>query len=169
MKKNYFVIFLFVSIAFVFAFGCATTPGQTPEPGKGGAAMDISSYNKQLTDHSIGGFAYKSSKLDTVKWDRWAAKAAPIVKDIIAKLPEGYALQVTGHTDASGPEEKEGGKPGNLKISTDRAKTVYDALKRANINSPKMTYKGIGSEELINGYDPRAAEQRRVSFKIVQK
>ena len=58
-------------------------------------------------------------------------------------------------------------KPGNIKISTDRAKTVYDALLNANISSPKLTYKGVGSDELLPDYDPRAGEQRRVTFKIV--
>jgi outer membrane protein OmpA-like peptidoglycan-associated protein len=163
MKKANMKFFLF---AFIFAFGCASSPA--PQT-KTDAGIDISSMNKQLTDQSISGFAYKSSKLDNAKWDKWAIKAAPIVKEILNKLPEGYVLQATGHTDSSGPEEATGDKPGNYKISTDRAKTVYDALKRANISSPKITYKGIGSDELLSEYAPKAAEQRRVSFKIVAK
>lgn len=161
MKKVNAMLFLF---AFIFAFGCASAPA--PEPAKD-SGVDVSSLNRQLSDHSIGGFAYKSSKLDTAKWDRWARTAAPLVKEIISKLPEGYVLQATGHADASGPEEPTGNKPGNIKISTDRAKAVYDALKRANIDSPKVTYKGIGSDELLSEFDSRAAEQRRVTFKIV--
>ncbi len=168
MKKNN--LFLILS-AFVFALGCASTPAPAPEVKKdSGSNVDfISSQNQQLANHSIGGFAYKSSRLDTAKWDRWAEKAAPIVKEIVTKLPDGYVLQVTGHTDASGPEEPEGQKPGNIKISTDRAKTVYDALERAGISSSKITYKGIGSDELLNMYDRKAGEQRRVTFKIVGK
>jgi outer membrane protein OmpA-like peptidoglycan-associated protein len=162
MKKSNVKLFLF---ALIFAFGCASAPA--PEPKKD-VGIDLSSQNKQLSDYSIGGFAYKSSKLDTAKWDVWATKASPVVKEIISKLPEGYILQVTGHTDGSGPEEATGEKPGNIKISTDRAKTVYDALKRANINTSKITYKGIGSDELLNEFDPKAAQQRRVTFKIVQ-
>ncbi len=155
-----------VLIAVLFVIGCASSPAQQPAKDAGPAMPDLSTQNQQLANYSIGGFAYKSSKLDNAKWDVWAYKAAPVVKEIIAKLPEGYVLQVTGHTDASGPEEPVGDKPGNLKISTDRAKTVYDALKRAKINSPKITYKGIGSSELLPNFDSRAAEQRRVSFKI---
>lgn len=167
MKLNYlFCLFL----AFIFSIGCASTPQQQVKkdtvPDTTG---DIVSQNQQLANYSIGGFDYKSSKLDTARWDRWAVKAAPIVKEIIGKLPEGYILQVTGHTDASGPEGPEGAKPGNIKISTDRAKAVYDALKKANVDSPKITYKGIGSEELRQNYDPRAPEQRRVTFKIVPR
>ena len=132
MKKNFLFIILFVVI---FAVGCASSQAPAPEVKKdtGSVSGLISSQNQQLQNHSIGGFAYKSSKLDNAKWDRWAEKAAPIVKEIITKLPEDYALQVTGHTDASGPEKAESDKPGNIKISTDRAKTVYDALGRAGI------------------------------------
>jgi outer membrane protein OmpA-like peptidoglycan-associated protein len=163
MKKNNVILFLF---ALIFAFGCASAPA--PEQKKD-SAIDVSTQNKQLSSYSVGGFAYKSSRLDNAKWDVWATKASPVVKEIISKLPEGYVLQVTGHTDGSGPEEATGDKPGNIKISTDRAKTVYDALKRANIDSPKITYKGIGSNELLSQFDPKAAEQRRVTFKIVSK
>jgi outer membrane protein OmpA-like peptidoglycan-associated protein len=97
----------------------------------------------------------------------WATAAAPVVKGVIDKLPEGYVLQVTGHTDARGPEGPVGAKPGNIKISTDRAKAVFDALKAKGVTSPKMTYKGVGSSELIPGVDPKDAQQRRVTFKVV--
>lgn len=156
---------IFFAFALIVAVGCASSP-EVKQDVKADVP-DISSQNGQLSQYPIGGFAYKSSKLDTEKWDRWAASAAPVVQEILNKLPDGYALQVTGHADASGPEEPVGNKPGNIKISTDRAKTVYDALGRANISSPKMTYKGVGSDELLPEYDPKAAEQRRVTFKIV--
>ncbi|MBN2039640.1 MAG: OmpA family protein [Spirochaetes bacterium] len=155
---------IFIAFALILAVGCASTPAQQDtKPG----VPDLTSQNEQLSNYPISGFAYKSSKLNTAKWDQWAKDASPIVQEILDKLPEGYALQVTGHADASGPEEPVGNKPGNIKISTDRAKTVYNALGRANISSPKMTYKGVGSDELLPEYDPKAAEQRRVTFKIV--
>jgi outer membrane protein OmpA-like peptidoglycan-associated protein len=99
----------------------------------------------------------------------WAKAAAPVVKEVINNLPEGYVLQVTGHSDGRGPEDPVGAKPGNIKISTDRAKAVYDSLGRQGITSPKMTYKGIGSSEPISGIDPDDAQQRRVTFKVVPK
>ena len=163
MKNTFFPIF----ITLLFVIGCASTEPQAPKL-TATNTPNISTMNQQLADSSIGGFAYKSSKLDMAKWDNWAQKASPIVKEIITKLPDGYALQVTGHADASGPEEPTGNKPGNIKLSTDRAKTVYDALKRANIDSPKIIYKGVGSSELLDNYDSKAQEQRRVTFKIVQ-
>lgn len=133
------------------------------------SSLFVSSSNEQLANIPVGGFGYKSSKVPPQKWDKWAKAAAPIVKGIIDKLPEGYVLQVTGHTDSSGPEEPVGNKPGNIKISTDRALTVHSSLKKQGITSPNMTYKGVGSSEPIEGVDTRDPNQRRVTFKVVPK
>ena len=157
-----------VSIIISFIAGCGSSPQVEKDTG-GETTKMISAQNKQLANSSLGGFGYKSSKLPRAQWDNWARNAAPVVKDILTKIPEGYVLQVTGHADASGPEEPTGNKPGNIKISSDRAYTVYSALKRAGIESPRMTYKGIGSSELLEGVDPRSGEQRRVTFKVMPK
>ena len=133
----------------------------------------INTQNDQLAKIPVKGFAYKGSKVPEQEWDKWAETAAPVVKQVIDKLPEGYNLQVTGHADQVGPEEpllsKKGKevKPGNLKISTARAKAVYDALKKKGIDSPKLTFKGVGSSELTSDCDPKDACQRRVTFKVV--
>lgn len=164
--KNFYLLILAGLVAFTFS--CGGGKEVKKDVGDPNAAL-ISTQNGQLANYPLDGFGYKSSKLDTAKWDKWAATASPIVKEILKKIPEGYVLQVTGHADASGPEQPEGNKPGNIKISKDRAKTVYDALKRANITSPKLTYKGLGSDELVDGADPKAAEQRRVTFKVLPK
>ena len=170
MKSSH-IFLLLTGLTFLVILGCQTAP--PPAPMKEQAAMpappDISGENRTLSKYGIGGFAYKSAKLDTASWDRWAKSAEPLVKDILSKLPDGYALQITGHADASGPEEPVGDKPGNIKISTDRAKTVYDALKKANVTSPKLTYAGTGSRDLLPNFAPRAAEQRRVTFEIVKQ
>ena len=163
MKRHHLLICF---VALVFILGCSS--GQVDKDEEVTSKL-ISAQNKQLADNSLDGFGYKSSKLPAQKWDRWAKSAAPVVKEILQKIPEGYVLQVTGHADASGPEEPVGNKPGNIKISKDRAYTVYSALKRAGIDSPKMTYKGIGSSELLDGVDPKGADQRRVTFKVMPK
>ncbi len=155
-------------IIFTFIVGCSSSP-KVEKDGGGETTKLISAQNKQLANSSFGGFGYKSSKLPAAQWDDWAKNAAPVIKDILSKLPEGYLLQVTGHADGSGPEEPTGNKPGNIKISSDRAYTVYSALQRAGTDSPKMTYKGIGSSELLEGVDPRSGEHRRVTFKVMPK
>jgi outer membrane protein OmpA-like peptidoglycan-associated protein len=125
--------------------------------------------NSQLSKFPVTGFAYKSSKLPAQEWDRWAVAAAPVVKGIVNKIPDGYALEVRGHADSRGPEGPEGDKPGNLKISTDRAKAVYDSLAKAGIKSNKITYRGVGSSEPTPNADQASAKQRRVTFVIVPK
>ena len=132
------------------------------------ADLWVRSSNEQLERIPVGGFGYKSSEVPPQSWDAWATTSAPVVSGVLSKLPAGYVLQVTGHTDASGPESAEGQKPGNIRISTARAKAVYDSLKKKGISSPKMTYKGVGSSEPIAGVDPRDAAQRRVTFRVVK-
>jgi len=129
----------------------------------------VKSSNEQLARVPFDGFAYKSSEVPSQKWDKWAVTAAPVISGVISKLPEGYVLQVTGHTDGSGPEDPQGDKPGNIKISTDRARAVHSALKKKGITSPKMTYKGIGSSQLLSDVDSRSGAQRRVTFNVVPK
>ena len=153
---------LFLGIIMVFVIGC----GSTPAPKQQDTApkiTDISAQKKQLQGTTIDGFGYKSSKLDQSKYDNWAKENYPLVMEILNKLPD-YNIQVTGHADASGPEEPVGDKPGNIKISTDRAKPVYDALINAGVPEDRLSYKGIGSDDLLPDYDPKAAEQRRVTL-----
>ena len=129
----------------------------------------VGGLNKQLEKASIGGFDYKSSTIPAWKYDAWAKVSAPVVQNVLTQVPEGYVLQVTGHTDSRGPETATGDKPGNIKISTDRAKSVYDSLRRNGITSDKLTYKGVGSAQPLSGVSPDDASQRRVSFVVVPK
>jgi len=164
MKKLSLVLAVIVAMGMV---ACSSTEVQQPA-GDPNVAL-VSAQNKQLEKIPVTGFAYKSAVVPKQNWDKWATAAAPVVKEVLNKLPEGYVLQVTGHADGSGPEEPVGNKPGNIKISTDRAKAVYNALKAKGIDSPKMTYKGVGSSELLPGVDPRDGANRRVTFKVVPK
>ena len=159
--KNFVILLL----SLVIVWGCASTEEVKKDEITPGEI--VSAQNEQLSNHPVGGFAYKSSALDTEIWKRWAEAAAPIVKEILTKIPDGYVLQITGHADASGPEEPVGNKPGNIAISSDRAQTVFNALKDAGVDSPKITFKGMGASELLEEYDSRAAEQRRVTFRVM--
>lgn len=164
MKK--IVMSIFTLIIATAIISCGDKQVKTKPAPSGGLVGPL---NKQLQEASLDGFGYKSTKPPASKFDKWAKSAAPLVKKVLTQLPEGYVLQITGHTDASGPEEPEGNKPGNIKISTGRAKAIFSSLKRQGINSPKLTYKGVGSSELDPNYDDRSANQRRVTFVIVEK
>ncbi len=159
---------VFTVIVVMFMIACSSAP-EVRQPVSDPNVALVNAQNKQLEKIPVTGFAYKSAAVPKQNWDKWATMAAPVIKDVINKLPEGYVLQVTGHADGSGPEEPVGNKPGNIKISTERAKAVYNALKARGIDSPKMTYKGVGSSELLPGVDPRDAANRRVTFKVVPK
>jgi len=166
MKKIITVITIIIASFLITS--CAKE--QVKEPAKVGVDDTfIPASNAQLEKYPVAGFAYKSSKVPPQEWDRWAKMAAPVVKEIINKIPDGYVLEVRGHADARGPEAAEGDKPGSMKISTDRAKAVYNSLGKSGISSPKITYKGVGSSESLAGADPKGAEQRRVTFVIVPK
>lgn len=158
-------------LAFISIFLAFTACGgkQTKDPNVG--SMDwgawVKTSNGQLKRVPVKGFAYKSSNVPAQKWDKWAKTAAPVVKGIIDKLPKGYVFQVSGHTDARGPEEPDGNKPGNIQISQDRANSVRAALKRQGISSPKLTAKGVGSAQPLAGVGANNPAQRRVTFIIV--
>ncbi len=169
MKRISLVI---LSLTIALFIACESAPKKEPPPKKVStdtSSIFVKSSNEQLAKIPVAGFGYKSSKVPAQKWNKFAKDAAPIIKKIIDNLPEGYVLQVTGHADSRGPEEPVGRKPGNIKISTDRAKAVYNALRKEGIDSPNMTYKGVGSSEPIEGVDSADDSQRRVTFRVVPK
>jgi len=156
----------FLTMAFLLA--CETTqPADTTVAASGGPA--VAALNKGLEKVSVGGFAYKSSEIPSWEYDGWAKLSAPVVQQTLTQVPEGYVLQVTGHSDSRGPEQAVGSKPGNIKISTDRAKAVYTSLQKNGITSDKLTYKGVGSSQPLAGVPEDDAKQRRVSFIVVPK
>ncbi len=166
MKKS--LILISVIVTMISIISCSKE--QVKEPGVAQSSDAIvSASNAQLSKYPVTGFAYKSSAIEPMKWSTWARVAAPIVSGILDKLPEGYVMEVRGHADSRGPEEPQGDKPGNLKISKDRAKAVYNALAQQGLKTNKITYRGVGSSEPIPGVATDSAQQRRVTFVIVPK
>ena len=158
MKK---IALICATLTTVFLIACGTTPDVSVSP--------VAALNKQLERATLEGFDYKSSEVPSWKYDAWAKVSAPVVQQTLTQVPDGYVLQVTGHTDSSGPEQPVGAKPGNIKISTDRANAVHTSLRNNGITSDKLTYKGVGSSQPLAdtpGTDPK---QRRVSFVVVPK
>lgn len=73
------------------------------------------------------------------------------------------AIVINGHTDSSGDELY------NMKLSEDRAESVYKYIKSQGINSKKLSYKGYGESKPIGFNDTKEgrAKNRRVEFEIV--
>jgi outer membrane protein OmpA-like peptidoglycan-associated protein len=165
MKK--ISIFL-VSAALLMFIACETAPVQEA-PKVSSSNVWVKTSNEQLAKVPVEGFGYKSSKVPSQKWDKWAAVAAPVVKGIVDSLPADYVLVIKGHTDARGPEESTGNKPGNIKISADRAKSVEASLKKQGVSSDKIITKGAGSSEPLSGVDAKDEAQRRVTFEVAPK
>ena len=156
--------------ASAFTFSCSSSKKKVepvPETKPVDHSAWVNATNSQLIKIPVEGFAYKVTTVPRQKWERWAELAAPAIKKILDEMPDGYVLEIKGHTDARGPEEPTGDKPGNNKISTDRARSVYNSLKKRGISSSKATYRGVGSSELKPGIDPKSPAQRRVTFAVV--
>ncbi len=72
-------------------------------------------------------------------------------------------VEIGGHTDNVGTQEH------NVKLSTDRAKTVYDYLIQANINKERLSFHGYGFNKPIadNDTEEGRAKNRRTELTIV--
>ena len=162
--KKFLVCFVVCAAAASFLVACESAP---VEPTKSVSAFDPSFSNGQLKKVSVEGFATGSAAVPAQQWDTWAKNAAPVVKSIISSLPNGYSFQITGHADTTGSESASGSFVGNKALSENRAVVVYNALKKAGITSPRMTYKGVGSSDPISGVAGDDGAQRRVSFQVV--
>ena len=127
----------------------------------------IKNSNAVLLKHTLPDFSYKNAAVPDRAFHEWIAVSFPAVTAIVSQLPPGYVLQVTGHADASGPEYPEGNRPGNLRISQDRALRVRDALVLNGLDPARMTAKGAGTSELLPAYPAKSMFQRRVTFKVV--
>ncbi|MBQ4360722.1 MAG: OmpA family protein [Proteobacteria bacterium] len=93
------------------------------------------------------------------------------IAGVFKNNPQIKKVEIQGHTDLSGNAKK------NMKLSNDRAKSVYDRLVKLGVEKDRMTYKGYGMsqpvEPLAKGQKKETAEQaaknRRVVFNILEQ
>ncbi len=177
MVKFFKLVFLFIFAFALFACGGETVKKDPPaketpkevvkKPDDASfKAPNIDSqlpvYNAQLDKATIDQFESGKSKIPSYKWDKWAEMAAPVIKEILTRVPDGYVIKIVGHTDIVGTEKY------NKKLSINRAKTVYLALKKQGITSKKLKYTGVGSLQMLPNTNHKDGAQRRVSFIIVR-
>ncbi|MDD8021094.1 MAG: OmpA family protein [Acidobacteriota bacterium] len=74
-------------------------------------------------------------------------------------------LSIEGHTDATGPEDL------NFKLSTDRARTVYEFLMSQGVSIDRMRYQGFGSSRPVapNDNEMNRAKNRRVEVVVLKE
>ena len=72
-------------------------------------------------------------------------------------------IEISGHTDNVGTSKY------NLELSENRAKSVFDYLIKAGINSDRLEYKGYGELQTVssNETEKGRAENRRTEIKIL--
>ena len=161
-----------VSLFVVSLAACGSSQDSGTDRSTGlGSPLDI--VNKGLSQLGYSpdndGYAYKAVAFPAADQKYIEDELKKPLEDALSKVGDGYVLQVTGHTCSIGPRNAMGGKKGNVWYSTQRAKGVYDALIKAGFPKDQLTYKGVADDELLLDADPRDAENRRVTFKIVPK
>ncbi|MDH4198788.1 MAG: OmpA family protein [Spirochaetia bacterium] len=114
--------------------------------------------NKKLDERKVTGYKKNQTSLANTEW---IEKSLPVLKELSARIPDGYVLLIEGHTDQSGSDEI------NQDVSTGRAKTLYDKLVKNGISSDKLKYQGVGTKYLID--EPYSEKNRRVTFKITKR
>lgn len=179
-NKNRLSVVLFAALAAgtILLSGCGGgQKEQVKETTSDVPEFEVEKVNEQLAQYPVQNFDYKGTNPTNADWDNIAKKFLPYVKNVVSNMPEGYVLEVRGHTDSSGPETATANKKGNLYWSEQRAKNVKEALIRQGMSKEKLTHRGVGSSENIS--DPnaeclspnncRSKINRRVTFHVVQK
>jgi outer membrane protein OmpA-like peptidoglycan-associated protein len=86
------------------------------------------------------------------------------IADVLKTHTEISAVEVQGHTDNTGTP------PHNLRLSSERAQAVVDALVKLGVDGSRLTAKGYGQEKPLvpNATEAMRARNRRVQL-IIQK
>jgi len=96
-----------------------------------------------------------------------SAESKAVLDQLIEFLSEntGICIEIQGHTDNIGNDVE------NMKLSGNRAKSVYDYLLLKGIISTRLTYKGYGKTKPVadNQTEEGRAKNRRTVFVITKK
>ncbi|MBW7857637.1 MAG: OmpA family protein [Leptonema sp. (in: Bacteria)] len=178
MNKKWLLSTAMLILAFGFA-SCSS--GQTTEGGSDNSSNESSSnrsfdmVNMALSQLSYSpndnkGWDYKATGVPAADFQKWATKNKSTNENAQNEIGDGYVLQVTGHTDSTGPRDRQAdGRLGNLYYSKARADSVVAAFRNAGIPVTKIKAAGVADDELLSGLDSKDQKNRRVTFKIVPK
>lgn len=103
-------------------------------------------------------FAFDSFELDSK-----SHVELNIVREFLTENPT-VKISIEGHTDS------QGSKTYNKKLSTDRAKSVYDYLIANGIESGRLAYKGFGADAPLASNDTEEGREknRRTEMRIIE-
>lgn len=183
-RKNMFAVPAMA--AALFAVACSSTEEKKPEPVKVEApkveapkveepkaaepvvaarsidpSMKVDELNTRLAKVAVVGLP-PFQRTGGKKMDELAQKSLEESKSVMADMPEGYVLQITGHHNQHPDKSKRTGNG----LSVQRAKYVYDYFLKNGVAKEKLAYRGAGSSE--NDKSLSRDENRRVTFKMVK-
>jgi outer membrane protein OmpA-like peptidoglycan-associated protein len=83
----------------------------------------------------------------------------------LMQVSQAATIMVSGHTDNTGTPE------GNLRLSKDRAKAVYDHMVSAGVEPQRVAYEGFGQDRPVatNQTEEGRRMNRRVEFEVAIK
>jgi outer membrane protein OmpA-like peptidoglycan-associated protein len=171
--KKHFTTALFGALVMALAACSSTekkaevTPPPAPEaaPAANTRSVDmggsVDAANEKLSKAAVVGLPAFDSKGAGSS----AKGSLSTVKEVIAEMPEGYVLEITGHHNQHPDKDKrkDDGKGG---LSRQRAKDVYNYFAKNGVPKEKMTYRGAGSAERDESLSRE--KNRRVTFKLVK-
>lgn len=159
MKFKTLFLIQTLSLAAIFA-ACSSTPKAEERSPSLGSGMIIDAANGQLSKVPVVGFPPYGASMPITQFDQYGENAATAAKAVVASMPEGYKLQITGHANPVGA-------PAFIKsISLQRAKFVQAYFVKKGLEPKKMIAVGVGDTE----QDPNLSREqnRRVTFKLVE-
>ncbi len=157
MRKSLLSVVPFLIVA-LFAFNCSSAP-KAPD-----VDMILKEINQQLQGLEIEGFGPDKTTLDNKIYAEWSKKSLPVLKAVIAKVPEGYGIRVTGHADPDAGEAKA------AKVALGRAEHIKGRLaKDLGADAEKLGVKSYGAAEYAEEAGKSISENRRVEFEAYKK
>ncbi len=124
----------------------------------------VDALNASLAKVPIEGFP-SGKAASKEEWNKMIGIAVPVVKEVLPRVPAGYNLQVTGHTDGEGGTTS----GGNYALSAQRAQSVWAELRKRGITDGKLTSKGVAGTKPTSKCTINSSCQRRVTFMVVPR
>ncbi|WAT17775.1 OmpA family protein [Aurantiacibacter sp. MUD11] len=103
----------------------------------------------------------------TIRFEEGSARIEAASQSLVDEVARalspclGAVIEVTGHTDDSGAEER------NLQLSRERAEAVRAALVGRGIPEEALSAKGEGSARPVDGLEPGDPANRRIEFRVI--
>lgn len=170
--RNYILTILAASALAISTVACSGGDSKSRGGISGGGVVGVLNRGLAEIAYSPGGkgFPYKGVQVPASEVSKWAKDNKSAIESTLSKVPDGYVLQVTGHSDSVGPRTAPGdGRKGNIWYSEQRAKAVYNALIAQGVPKDKLTFGGAADDITSSMCGSDEACQRRVSLQVVEK